>query len=333
MSVSTLSRPTGAPAAAARCTPAAELVEFEVALPHALAPFGRSVRASLCGAANAPVVVVLGGISADRFPCIRADGKAGWWPGLTGAGCAIDPADFRILGLDFAADEEGRIAPTSREQAAVMCAALDRIGVARARAIVGASYGGMAALALGEHFPERAERLVIVSASAEPHPAATAIRELQRRVVALGIAGGTGEDGLSIARGLAMLTYRTPAEFEARFAGGIEQADVLSCSEPGSYLRARGDAYRDVMSPQRFLSLSASIDRHRVDPARIPLPCLVVGATTDQLVLSSQLESLAARLAGPVELALLPSLFGHDMFLKDAAALSDLVDPFVRQPA
>lgn len=333
MSVSILPRRSEAPAPTPRCTPDAGLVEFEVALPPSLAAFGRSVRASLCGAAGAPVVVVLGGISADRFPCVRPGGKAGWWPGLAGAGCAVDPAEFRILGLDFAADESGRTAPTSRDQAAVICAALDAIGVDRARAIVGASYGGMAALALGEHFPDRAERLVIVSAGAEPHPAATAIRELQRRVVALGIAGGTGEDGLSIARGLAMLTYRTPAEFEARFDGGIDGADVLSCSEPGAYLRARGDAYREVMSPQRFLSLSASIDRHRVDPAAIRLPCLVIGASTDQLVLPGQIEALAKRLAGPVELALLPSLFGHDMFLKDASVLSDLVDPFLRQAA
>jgi homoserine O-acetyltransferase len=333
MSVSTIRRPTEAPAPAPRCSPDAGLVEFEVALPPSLAAFGPTVRASLCGEAGAPVVVALGGISAERFPCFRPGGQAGWWPGLAGPGCAIDPADFRILGLDFAADESGRIAPTTRDQAAVICAALDAIRVHQARAIVGASYGGMAALALAEHFPDRAERLVVASAGAEPHPAATAIRELQRRVVALAIANGTGEEGLSIARGLAMLTYRTPAEFEARFAGGIAEADVLSCSEPGAYLRARGDAYRTVMSPQRFLSLSASIDRHRVDPSRIKHRCLVIGASTDQLVLSSQLESLARRLAGPAELALLPSLFGHDMFLKDASVLSDLAAPFLRQRA
>lgn len=333
MSVSTLPRRSEQQAPKPRCSPEAGLIAFDVPLPASLAAFGNSVRASLCGAAGAPVVAVLGGISANLFPCVRPDGKAGWWPGLAGPGCAVDPADFRILGLDFAADESGRTAPTTKEQAQVICAALDAIGVERARAIVGASYGGMAALALGEHYPDRAERLVVVSAGAEPHPAATAIRELQRRVVALAIESGNGEDGLSIARGLAMLTYRTPAEFEARFAGGIDDADVLSCSEPGAYLRARGDAYRAVMSPQRFLSLSASIDRHRVDPAAIRLPCLVIGARTDQLVLPGQIEDLAKRLGGPVELALLPSLFGHDMFLKDAARLSDLAAPFLRAPA
>lgn len=310
-----------------------ELVVFEATLPARLARFGTSVRASLYGAGDAPVVVVLGGISANRFPCIGPDGAAGWWPGLAGAGCAIDPRAYRILGIDFAADETGATAPDSRDQAEVVLAALDAIGVARAHAIVGASYGGMAALAIGQHFPDRAERLVVVSAGAAPHPAATAIRELQRRVVALGLENGAGEDALSIARGLAMLTYRTPAEFEARFAGGISDEAVLSRSEPGAYLKARGDAYRAVMSPQRFLSLSASIDRHQVDPEAIRLPTLVIGAQTDQLVPASQLTALAERLGGPAELHLLPSLYGHDMFLKNADRLSELVAPFLEAAA
>ena len=328
MSVSTISRQSRESVPVPR-QPTSRLVEYEVPLPPGLADFGPSVKASLYGREGAPVIVVLGGISADRFPCRRPDRCPGWWPGLAGEGCAIDPDRFDILGIDFAADESGRNAPSTVDQAAIICAALDAAGVGQALAVVGASYGGMAALALGQHFPDRAERLVVVSASAEPHPMATAVRELQRRVVALGLASGDSREALSIARGLAMLTYRTPAEFELRFAGGIAAADVMTCSAPGAYLRARGDAYRDVMSPQRFLSLSASIDRHFVEPERIGLPVLLIGARTDQLVLASQMEGLAERLAGPATLHLLPSLYGHDMFLKEAGRLSALIGPFL----
>lgn len=330
MSVSAISKRTADPEGVRTGGSVAPPAEFDVELPTELAAFEPTVRASLYGAVGAPVIIVLGGISADRFPCLRPDGSPGWWRGLAGIGHAVDPAHFRILGIDFAADETGRTAPSTRDQAAVICAALDRIEVEQAHAIVGASYGGMAALALGEHFPDRADRLVVVSAGAEPHPAATAVRELQRRVVSLGLATGDGGEALSIARGLAMLTYRTPAEFAARFVGGIESQEVLSRSEPGAYLRARGDAYRAVMSPQRYLSLSASIDRHQVEPEKIRLPTLVIGAETDQLVLASQLRSLAARLGGPTALHLVPSLFGHDMFLKDVALVSGLAAPFLR---
>ena len=160
------------------CREAPPLVEFTAPLPARLGRFGRRVRASLHGADGAPVVVVLGGISADRFPCLRPDGSAGWWRGLAGPGAAADPAHYRILGIDFIADEAGLAAPSTRDQAEAVCAALDAAGVAQARAIVGASYGGMTALALGEHFPARAERIAVVCAAEAPHPAATAVREL-----------------------------------------------------------------------------------------------------------------------------------------------------------
>jgi homoserine O-acetyltransferase len=83
------------------------------------------------------------------------------------------------------------------------------------------------------------------------------------------------------------------------------------------------------MTPERFLSLSASIDRHRVDPARIAAPVLLIGAESDQLVPAGQLRDLAASLAGPAELHLLPCLYGHDMFLKEAETVGRLVAPFL----
>lgn len=302
--------------------------EFEVALPASLRHIAASTPAMVTGNPDGPVIVVLGGISANRFVCPGVGGERGWWPGLTGIGCAVDPARHLILGIDFAADESGRVAPTTAEQAEVVCAALDAIGIERAEAAIGASYGGMVALALAQHHPGRVGKFVAVSAPAEPHPSSTAIRELQRRVVALGLASGDGDAGLGIARGMAMMTYRTPEEFAERFAGGIPSADPLSASEPGAYLRRRGEAYPDVMSPERFLSISGSIDRHKVDPRAIEHPVLVIGALSDQLVPPDQVRALAEQLPN-AELHLLDCLWGHDMFLKDSDRIGALVGPFL----
>ncbi|HMC91701.1 MAG TPA: hypothetical protein VKI45_04495, partial [Allosphingosinicella sp.] len=172
-------------------------------------------------------------------------------------------------------------------------------------------------------------RLAILCAAAAPHPAATAMRELQRRTVAMGLALGSGAEALSIARGLAMLTYRTPEEFEARFEAGIGEAASLAVSAPGAYLRARGDAYLSVMSPERFLSLSASIDRHAVDPTAVPHPALVVGARSDRLVPPHQIEALATALPNGT-LHLLDSLYGHDAFLKETALIAPLLASFLQ---
>jgi len=43
----------------------------------------------------------------------------------------------------------------------------------------------------------------------------------------------------------------------------------------------------------------------------------------------SKMRALAASLAGPVELHLLPCLYGHDMFLKEAETVGRLVAPFL----
>ena len=318
---------TGSAAASTdRCL---DVALFEVPVPEALRRFGTSVRASAVGDPQNPPIVVLGGISGDCFPCLRPDGSRGWWSGLTGPGTAIDPARFWVIGMDYAADVTGEAAPTTFDQARVLAAALDAIRITEPVTIVGASYGGMVALALAEAEPERVAKLVIIGAAGEPHPAATAARELQRRVVALGIEAGRGDEALAIARGMAMLTYRTPQEFAVRFDGGIDEMHPTTASHPGGYLRARGQAFLSVMSPQRFLSLSASIDRHRIHPERITAPTLLIGADSDQLAFPEQMRVLEQKLGGPSELHLLDSLFGHDMFLKEAARVGRIVAPFI----
>lgn len=310
--------------------PDPSLRELTLPLPAAQRRFGETARIALAGPEGAPLLVLLGGISANRHPCVGPGGRRGWWADLAGPDGAADPIDHRILGIDFIADESGAAAPTPADQAAVIAAALDLIGARRAQAVIGASYGGMVALALAQEHPDRVERIVILSADAAPHPSATAARELQRRVVRLGLDSGRGEEALGIARGMAMLTYRCPDEFGARFEGGIPGEDPLGTSEPGAYLRARGEAFGAVMSPGRFLSLSASIDRHRSRPERIATPALLIGATSDLLVLPPQMEALHARLAGPAALHLLPSRYGHDMFLKEVGRFSPQIADFLR---
>lgn len=273
-------------------------------------------RALIVGRPGAPLLVVLGGISATAAVVRGVDGSPGWWRRLFGSGRSIDPADYRILGIEFLADDEGRFAPSTNDQATIIAAALETLGQ-QAHAIIGASYGGMVALAWAERYRVTGTRLALVSANAAPHAMASAARSLQRRVVGLGIANGCSADALSIARGMAMLTYRTAEEFGERFAGGIADGDPLGPTDPGHYLEARGRSFVAAMPPGRFLSLSGSIDRHRVDPAKIANPALIVGVKDDLLVPPAQCAELAEKLAGPARLELISSIYGHDAFLKE----------------
>ena len=57
-----------------------------------------TVAFRLVGPADAPVIAVLGGISAHR---IVAGPGEGWWPELVGPGLGVDTRQYRVLGIDY----------------------------------------------------------------------------------------------------------------------------------------------------------------------------------------------------------------------------------------
>lgn len=287
-----------------------------------------STKAALIGPEGAPLLVVLGGISGNRHACANEDGRSGWWSSIFGPQGTVGHGAFRVLGIDFVADDTGEFAPDTFDQAAVIHDALAALGEDDPFALIGASYGGMVSLAYAQRY-RPSSKLVIFGAGAEPHPMATAARTLQRQVVALGKAAGKAEEGLAIARAMGMTTYRTPREFAERFSGGIEGADPLSTSEPWQYLSARGKAFINVMSPGRFLSLSASIDRHKIDAAAIGNEALVIACTEDQVAPLQQCSELAAKLGGKTSFRVIQSIFGHDSFLTEPERVGALIREFL----
>jgi homoserine O-acetyltransferase len=112
----------------------------------------------------------------------------------------------------------------------------------------------------------------------------TAWRSVQRRMVRFAIDCGRAQEGLQLARALAMSTYRSPEEFAAlrrRTAYATERGFVFPVED---YLIARGADYATRYQPDGFLCLSESIDLHRVDAGRIFVPVTAVAVREDQLV-------------------------------------------------
>lgn len=273
------------------------------------------VRVRLHGRRDGPLVIAAGGISADRH--VRA-----WWGDIAAEGGAIDLATYCVLGFDFAPLADRRAPLTPHLQAELLLDALDGLGVSQAHAFVGASYGAMVGLALAELAPARLGRLVAISAAHRPAPLASGWRGVQRRIVEDGLARGDGAGGLALARQLAMITYRSAKEFETRFAREIGEDGR---SDLDQYLIARGNAYADKVAAQRWLSLSEAIDRFRARPEHILTPTTLVACPGDQLAPLADMEELARLLPHCTGLRLLPSLYGHDAFLKEAERLTPLI--------
>lgn len=326
-----------------------------------------TVSYQLHGPAHAAPVVVLGGISAGRrlAPTPDAPGK-GWWPGVVGSGSVLDPSRHRLVGIDYLGgptpDGDLLRPVTSHDQARALAALLDRLEMPRA-SLVGASYGGMVALAFAELFPERLSKLVVLCAAHRTHPMATAWRSVQREAVRLGARAGRVADGVALARALAMTTYRSADEFEERFSSrplpsvATEQGEPAgrstarpsrgdehanrpdagpSCDagRPGrarprfpveNYLHARGADFAGRFDPERFLALSESIDLHWTEPSSLPAEALLVSVASDALVPPWLVDDLVEQSGGEAGHVVLESPFGHDAFLKEVEHVSAFV--------
>ena len=287
----------------------------------------------LIGPPHAPVVLVLGGISAHRHVAASTtDGTPGWWDCIVGPGKSIDAARYRILGIDFL--DGGRSANggpsrvvTTRDQAMHIARAVQALGVGPLHAVVGASYGGMVALALAEARPRMLKRLIVVSAADSPHVMTTALRSIQRQIVELGLRTGEVAEAMTLARALAMTTYRTAREFDSRFDRTAQVHDGQLAFEVEHYLARAGRKFASRMSPERFLALSLSADLHRVTPESVSVPTTLIAAEGDTLVPPSQMLTMAARLPRLEGVHVLQTPFGHDAFLTEPEQLGALISP------
>jgi homoserine O-acetyltransferase len=284
----------------------------------------------LTGPADAPVIAVLGGISAHRI----LGGEQGWWPEIVGAHLGVDTQRYRVLGIDYlggrgessAPPQNGRFPPVSSfDQADALHAIVQHLGLPALHAIVGASYGGMVALCFAQRYAELVGRIVVLSAADKAQVLSTAWRSVQRQIVREAIARNDGPSGLKLARALAMATYRSGVEFELRFGGPpVREGDRFRFPIEG-YLFARGDDYVQKYRAETFLALSESIDLHHVDATLVRTPATLIAVREDQLVPFHDMQGLAARLNGPRQLIEINSIFGHDAFLKEGAALTPII--------
>lgn len=284
------------------------------------------VRYLDAGATDAPVVIVQGGISANH-------NAPQWWHELVGHGKTIDLAQWRVLAIDWLdARALGAAAVSSEDQADALAALLDALGVERSAAFVGASYGAMVGLAFAARHAPRLDRLLVLAGAHRPHPLATAQRAVQRGIVRLGLQHGCARQSLSLARQLAMTSYRGSAELARRFGGGAELHDGRFRLPIEDWLEFAGERFAARFDAQRYLALSESIDLHDIDPAGIRTPTTLIGFTSDRLVPLADLCELQQRLAHGATLEVVDTPFGHDGFLKEHEALAPLLRAVLHTP-
>jgi homoserine O-acetyltransferase/O-succinyltransferase len=290
-------------------------------------------RHEITGPPDAPVVLVLGGISSTcHVTSSDSRREPGWWEDVVGRGGerAIDTNAYRALGVEFldggrAIDGRPLRVVTTYDQADAIASLLERLEIPRLHALVGASYGGMVGLALAERYPELLERLIVTGAADVSHPLTTALRAIQRRIVSFGLETGRPRDSLVLARALATTTYRSAREFEERFGEQRVGGEGVRAFAVEDYLLHNGERFASICTPERFLALSLSADLHRVRAEDITVPTLLIAAEGDALVPEAHMDALARRIGAHCKLVRMPAKTGHDAFLAEPSAIGPIL--------
>jgi homoserine O-acetyltransferase/O-succinyltransferase len=285
---------------------------------------------------------------------------------------SIDPATSEAYRLNFPDLSLEDVANAAH-------AAVSSLDIKQLACLIGCSMGGMSALAYMFLHPGSVRAHISVDTAPQAQPFAIAIRSLQREAIRLdpnwkdggydiqggmsaasagsaGAAdihvseGGTYPDtGMSIARKLGVITYRSAMEWNGRFARirlDPEQRDDDPFGrefQVESYLEGHAQRFVRTFDPNSYLYLSRASDwfdmaeyghgnvheglkRIRIERA------MVIGVSTDILFPLQQQQEIAEGLeaaGAEVEFVALDSPQGHDAFLVDIENYSRAIGGFL----
>jgi len=271
-----------------------------------------------------------------------------WWGPLVGPGKALDTTRHAIVAANLLGSCYGSTGPTEwraqhgeafpeltpAELAGAHIPLLEHLGVQRLALATGGSLGGMVALHWGRVASVPTDRLVVFAAPAAASPQAISWNAVQRMAIEAdpAWAGGAyspGEGpvaGLAAARAVAMITYRSGAEFQARF--GRLSSRSRGRFDVEHYLRRQGEKLVARFDAASYVALMRSMDLHDVgdftaaarDTAQRVGLVTGVGIDSDILYPAPEVRDwVAAYRAGGAnaEYREIASLYGHDAFLME----------------
>jgi homoserine O-acetyltransferase/O-succinyltransferase len=265
-----------------------------------------------------------------------ANAAGDWWQEVIGPGRAIDTDRYAVLctnllgscyGTTGPSDPERRPFPpvTTRDMARLIHGLATELGIRSVSLAMGGSLGGMIALEWAASYPDLTRATMVFAAPAAHTAAAIGWNHIQRRMIA-----AAGDAGLEVARMVAMMTYRTAAEFSERF--GRTQDDD-GTFEVESYLSRHGEKLRERFDVHSYLTLLNAMDSHDVARRRngvegalagVPGRLIGVGIPGDVLYSADDVREWT-RLAG-AEYFEIHSIRGHDAFLLEPDQVSDLIE-------
>jgi homoserine O-acetyltransferase/O-succinyltransferase len=315
-------------------------------------------------ASNAVLVLhALTGDSHAAGPAGPGHPQAGWWDAIIGPGGPIDTDRFFVVCPNVLGGCQGTTGPASdaadgraygsrfpavtvRDQVVVEAALADRIGIDRWHAVVGGSMGGMRVLEWAVGYPDRVARAVVISVGAKATAEQIALCSVQVRAIRGdprwrgGDYYDTGDgprEGLSIARGIGQISYRSEIEFDERFGRDHQgDEDPLAGGRYAveSYLEYHGEKLVGRFDANSYIVLSEAMNHHDVGRgrggvpaglARVTAEVTLAGVSSDRLYPLRLQHELAELTPRATQVEVIQSVHGHDGFLIETQALGKAI--------
>ena len=319
-----------------------------------------------------------GAFNAQRDNCVvvchALTGNAAldsWWGDMLGPGKLFDTQRYLIVCLNVLGSCYGTTGPTSINPATGLrygasfpdvtvrdsvglhiLAVRDGIKARSVLAVIGGSLGGMQALEWAAMAGSYVKTVIAMCCGASHSPWQIGISETQRQAIYADAKWRGGDyppddgpaSGLSVARQVAMITYRSHQAYLEKF--GRE----LVADEPAGhgqerfhdverYLRHQGVKFPARFDALSYVKLTRLMDTHDVGRGRggvaralqsLQQPTLVLSVSSDALYPPEEQEQLARGLPH-VEYRVIASNAGHDGFLLEQALVEFFSKSFLRR--
>jgi len=281
-----------------------------------------------------------------------------WWPGLVGGGHVINPEKFFIVCVNMPGSCYGSLGPlslnpitsepyyhnfpffTPRDMIRSYQPLRKFLGIERIKIGIGGSMGGQQLLEWAIEEPELFEYIVPIATNAFHSPWARAFNASQRHCIHLDPSWKqndpeAGINGMKVARGLALLSYRNQDTYN--FYQADTDLNSIGPFKSESYQSYQGEKLAARFNAFSYYNLSQSMDSHQVGRGRgtvsaalkkIKARTHIIGIRSDLLFIEKEQEFLAGNIPG-ASFYMIPSTYGHDGFLLEYDAISAIVTDFL----